>query len=372
MIGKQGNNAAMTDIRSRATPGTSFPAGLPERIDHACAWCGPLMAQRRDWIEPLNPAELDELAQASEPWMHEGADLVKLTQERFVLPTLASRLARVRDELLEGRGFVLLRGVPVAKWGRRRSAVAFYGLGAHLGRALSQNAQGHVLGHVRDVGLSSNDPNVRIYQTRERQTFHTDSADLVGLLCLQTARRGGLSALVSSASLYNELRARRPGLAACLFEPLATDRRGEVPAGAKPYFLIPVFNWFAERLSTIYQRQYIDSAQRFADAPRLSALQIEALESLDALTNDPAMHFTMALEVGDMQFVHNHVLLHDRTAFEDWPEPSRRRHLLRLWLAPPAARPLPPVYAQRYGSVTPGMRGGVPSADGRLRAPLDV
>jgi len=228
-----------------------------------------------------------------------------------------------------------------------------------------------VLGHVRDVGLSSADPNVRIYQTHERQTFHTDSADVVGLLCLQTAKRGGLSALVSSTTLYNELRAHRPELAARLFEPLATDRRGEVPTGAQPYFVIPVFNWFAGRLSAIYQRQYIDSAQRFGSAPRLDAQQIEALDLLDALANDPAQHFTMALEVGDLQFVHNHVLLHDRTAFEDGPEPARRRHLLRLWLAPDGARPLPPVFAQRYGSVTPGARGGVPSADGVLRAPLD-
>lgn len=371
MIGKRDNNATMTDIGRSGQDAPAFPPGLPERIDHACAWHGPAMAARSDWIEALSAAELDELARASDRWMGEGADLTALTREHFALPTLAVRLQRVRDELLEGRGFVLLRGVPVAQWGPRRSAVAFYGLGAHLGRALSQNAQGHVLGHVRDAGLSSSDPNVRIYQTRERQTFHTDSADLVGLLCLQTAQRGGLSALVSSTTLYNELRAQRPELTACLFEPLATDRRGEVPAGAKPYFQIPVFNWFAGRLSAIYQRQYINSAQRFADAPRLSARHVEALDRLDALANDPALHFTMALEVGDMQFVHNHVLLHDRTAFEDGPEPTRRRHLLRLWLAPDAAWPLPPVFAQRYGSVVLGARGGVPSTDGRLRAPLD-
>lgn len=361
----------MNDIGQPLAQAGSFPAGLPVRIEHACAWRGDVMAMRADWIEMLSASDLDELARATEPWMTEGTDLVDLTRERFELPTLSARLRRMRDVLLEGRGFVLLRGLPVAQWGRRRSAAAFYGIGSHLGRALSQNAHGHVLGHVRDAGLSSADPNVRIYQTRERQTFHTDSADLVGLLCLQTAQRGGLSALVSSTTLYNELRARRPELAACLFEPLATDRRGEVPAGAKPYFMIPVFNWFDGRLSVIYQRQYIDSAQRFPDAPRLSALQVEALDAFDALTNDPSFHFTMALEAGDVQFVHNHVLLHDRTAFDDWPEPSRRRHLLRLWLAPAAARPLPPVFAQRYGSVTPGARGGVPSADGRLRAPLD-
>ena len=350
----------------------AFPAGLPARIEGPSAWYGPAMARRTDWIETLSASELAELAVASTPWLSERADWSELSRERFVLPTLAPRLARVQRELLDGRGFVLLRGLPLAHWGRRRSALAFYGLGVHLGRALSQNAQGHLLGHVRDQGLSSTDPNVRIYQTRERQTFHTDSADLVGLLCLQRARRGGASALVSSTTLYNEMRARAPELAACLFEPVATDRRGEVPPGAKPYFEIPVFNWFASRLSVIYQRQYIDSAQRFPDVPRLSAQQRAALDLLDALADDPALHFMMDFEAGDMQFVHNHTLLHDRTAYEDWPERERRRHLLRLWLAPPSARPLPPVFAQRYGNVVAGYRGGVPSADGRLSAGLDL
>jgi alpha-ketoglutarate-dependent taurine dioxygenase len=157
-----------------------------------------------------------------------------------------------------------------------------------------------------------------------------------------------------------------------LFAPLATDRRGEVPAGAKPYFEIPVFNCYGGHLSVIYQRQYIDSAARFADAPRLDAQTVQALDLFDALSNDPALHFTMALQPGDMQFIHNHVLLHDRTAFDDWPQPERRRHLLRLWLAPERGRPLPPVYAQRYGSVVPGQRGGVPSAGGRLQWTLDL
>ncbi|MBT9456955.1 MAG: TauD/TfdA family dioxygenase [Burkholderiaceae bacterium] len=347
----------------------AFPDSLPAQIGGPSAWFGPDMAARSDeWLLHFTETELAEIASAS--LAYSEADIASMRREDFPLPTLGPRLQTVLAELLDGRGFVLLRGLPVQRWSLRQSAVAFYGLGLHLGRARPQNAQGHLLGHVKDLGLSSDDPRVRIYQTHERQTFHTDSSDIVGLLCLQTARSGGQSALVSSVTLYNELRRLRPDLAACLFQPLATDRRGEVPAGGKPFFEIPVFSWRAGMLSAIYQRQYIASAQRFDDAQRLDARTVEALDLFDALGNDPRLNFMMSLERGDLQFVHNHSLLHDRTAFEDWPEPERRRHLLRLWLAPESARPLPPVFAQRYGSLVPGERGGVTMADLELKAPL--
>ena len=328
------------------------------------------MAARSDWIELLDAEDVAEIEAAVALLDAAGADIARIVRADFALPRLASRMQRVLGDVQDGRGFVLLRGLPVQRWSLRQSAIAFFGLGAHLGSARSQNAKGHVLGHVQDLGLSSNDPTVRIYQTDERQTFHTDSCDIVGLLCLQTAQSGGLSALVSSTTIFNEMLRRRPDLVSCLFEPVATDRRGEVPAGQKPYFEIPVFNWFAGRLSAIYQRQYIDSAQRFADAPRITPRLKEALDLFDALANDPAVNFMMEFQRGDVQFVHNHTLLHDRTAFKDWSEPERKRHLLRLWLAPENARPLPAVYAQRYGSVTPGARGGIMLPATQLNAPL--
>jgi hypothetical protein len=213
---------------------------------------------------------------------------------------------------------------------------------------------------------------VRIYQTRERQTFHTDSCDVVGLLCLATAKSGGLSSLVSSTTIFNEMRRRRPDLARVLFAPIETDRRGEVGEADKPYFKIPVFNWHAGLLSTIYQRQYIESARRFSDVRPLTAAQIEALNLLDELANDRQLHLMMELQRGDLQFVHNHTVLHDRTAYEDWPEPARKRYLLRLWLAPPSARPLPAVFAERFGSVVPGDRGGVSSGSTRPAVVLET
>jgi alpha-ketoglutarate-dependent taurine dioxygenase len=142
-------------------------------------------------------------------------------------------------------------------------------------------------------------------------------------------------------------------------QPIETDRRGEVPEGAKPYFTIPVFNYHDGLVSAIYQRQYIESARRFPGVAPLTPMQIEALDLLDQLANDPKLNLTMDLQPGDIQLVHNHTILHDRTAFEDYAEPDRKRHLLRLWLAPAGARKLPEIYKERFGSITPGDRGGV-------------
>jgi hypothetical protein len=336
---------------------------LPPEIAGPSAWYGPAMTQRTDWIHPLTPDEIAELDHNVRRLAETGREPAALTVDEFPLPTLGPKLRRiVADEVLDGRGFVLLRGLPVGDWGQQKSALAFVGLGLHLGNLRPQNARGELLGNVRDEGLSSKDPNVRIYQTRERQNYHTDSADIVGLLCLHPAKSGGLSSLVSTMTIFNEMRRRRPDLARVLFEPIETDRRGEVPPGARPYFQIPVFNWHANLLSAIYHRPYIESARRFPEVPPLTAEQIEALDLFDALSNDPALHFFMEFRAGDVQLVHNHTLLHDRTAFEDWPEAERKRHLLRLWLAPPNARPLPPAFAERYGSVERGNRGGVVAA----------
>lgn len=334
------------------------------------AWYGPDLAGRADeWIAQLSKADVHELEAAAENFMDSGLELGRLRPEQFPLPTLGSRLGTLRNRLIHGIGFSVMRGLPIARYNEVESATIFFGLAAHIGQARSQNAMGHVLGHVRSTGADSRNPAVRIYQTNERQTFHTDSCDVVGLLCLQEARKGGLSLLVSANTVFNEMRKKRPDLLELLLQPIATDRRGEVPEGMLPYLLIPVFNYFESRVTPFYQRQYIDSAQRFEEAPRLTGRHVEALDLFDALCNSPEMHLSMMLERGDMQFVYNHALLHDRTAFADWPEPEKRRHLLRLWLSVPGDRALPEVFASRFGSVEIGNRGGIIVPGSRLCVP---
>ena len=344
----------------------------PAAIDSPAAWRSGDLAPDA-WLHVLAPAEIAEIEQAARRLAARDLDLAAVGPADFPLPRTAPRLRRILlGEVLEGRGFAVLRGLDPRDLSPRERAAAFVGLGAHLGALRPQNAQGHVLGHVKDLGRSPDDPTARLYQTHERQTYHTDSCDVVGLMCLQPARSGGRSSLVSSVAIHNAMRRLAPELALTLFESIETDRRGEAAAGERPFFRIPVFNWHAGRFAGVYQRQYIESARRFSEVPPLTAAQVAALDLLDRLAEDPAFHLELEFLPGDIQLVNNHVLFHDRTAFEDWPQPERRRHLLRLWLAPPEAQALPPVFAERFGSVTPGARGGVRVPRERWTAPLDA
>ena len=335
------------------------------------AWRADAMRERDDWIHVLSEAEIDEIDAAVEAVDTDDRPIAGIGREDFRLPTLGPVLDAIRDELVRGRGFVLIRGLPVDTYSVRRRAIAYWGIGAWLGRAVSQNAMGHLLGHVIDLGRTNDDYRARTYQTRDRQFFHADSCDIVGLLCVRKAKKGGLSAIVSSVTLCNEMLARSPELTAELFRPLHFDRRGEVPEGQPPWYEMPVFNWYEGRLSTHYVRRYIQSIRRLPEVPPLTERQVAAFDLLDEIAEDPRVQLRMDFEPGDMQFLHNPQILHDRTAFEDEVDPAERRHLLRLWLCAPDGRPLPPAYAGRWGSAEIGNRGGIVVKDAIAHVPLE-
>jgi hypothetical protein len=356
-----------------ATMTTSRNVPSRKPVDGPSAWVGTDMRTREaEWSYRLSPVEVTEIEHATRMVRARGLDLAAIRREDFPLPALGPVLDRLRVEVLDGRGFVLLRGMPVEGRPIEESATAYWGVGSYFGTARSQNAKGHLLGHVYDLGqgLSATNPHLRSYATAERQNFHIDRCDVVALLCLRRAKSGGLSAIVSSMTLHNVMAARRPDLLEQLYQPFPVDRRGEVPPGKGPFYNAPVFNEHAGLLSVLYSRLHIGSAQRFPEARRLTDEDFAALDMLADLAADPELRLDMTFMPGDIQFLHNHTILHARSAYEDWPEQERKRHLLRLWLAPPGARALPPVFAECYGRLTVGDRGGIICDGTRLHAPL--
>jgi hypothetical protein len=352
------------------------PRALPRRplVEGPSAWIGAEMRKREtEWTYRLSPAQLDEIDAAVNSVRARGLDLAAVRRDDFPLPTLGPVLDRLHGEVLDGRGFVLLRGMRVEDRPIAESAVAYWGVGTYFGRARSQNSKGHLLGHVYDLGqgLSATNPLLRSYATAEGQKFHIDRCDVVALLCLRRAKSGGLSTIVSSMAVHNVMAARRPDLLERLYQPFPTDRRGEVPEGKGPFYEAPVFNPHDGYLSVLYSRLHIGSSQRFPEARRLTPEDFEALDMLGELAGDPELRLDMDFQPGDIQFLHNHTILHARSAYEDWSDIERKRHLLRLWLCPPDARPLPPVFAEVYGRIAVGDRGGIICPGTRLHAPLE-
>lgn len=343
--------------------------GSVAKISGSQVWRGSDMAKREDeWRVEMSAAEIAELDAAVNAAAARNIDVVDIRKEDFPLPLLSQKLDSLRAEVLSGRGFGLLGGVPVHRYDIRQAAIAYFGIGSHFGEAVSQNAKGHALGHVRNLGFDYSRPLTRGYQTDARLPYHTDASDVVGLLCLQTGKSGGLSSIVSSGALFNEVRARRPDLLSVLMEPFYRDRRDEIPAGKNPWYVIPVFNRHEGRLLTSYVRSTVMKAQRFAEAPRLSDAQIEAMDFLDALAEESALHLRMKFNPGDIQFLNNHFIVHSRTEYEE--DPENPRHLLRLWLACPEGPALPPPYWDFQDPTESGRPNGYLMPGVTLSAPL--
>jgi hypothetical protein len=317
-------------------------------------------------IFPLDDGHIAELDAALASVERKGLAIEAITRADFPLDRLAVLMGEIRRSLMDGLGFVLMRNFPVERYSRRQAVAAYWGLGTYLGSAVMQNALGHMLGHVKDLGYDKNDPNYRNYHTSQDIDFHADKCDIVGLLCLQTAKAGGESRIVSSITVYNEMLKRRPDLVAEMVKPLYRDRRGEVPAGTEPWYTLPMFCFQDGYLSVRGGSLFVKSAQRFAEVPRLSPAQLEALDLLQELSIECSLD--MDFRPGDIQFLHNHVILHARTEYEDWPDEGRKRHLLRLWLNTDSAgsvqgiqRPLTPEFAEAVkGVVIESVRPNVP------------
>ena len=261
-----------------------------------------------------------------------------VVQELFPLPNVSKLLLKIKDDLTNGKGFTLLKGFPVTRWGLERSATAYMGIGTYIGYFVSQNSRGHVLGHVKDLG---DDPTqihrVRIYRTNARQFFHCDDGDVVGLLCIARSLSGGESDIVSAHHVYNVLRRERPDVLETLAEPnWYFDRKGEFSVGQKEWVRAAVFYYWDGKVYSKFDPYFVRSLSRFSDkgiVPPLSAKQEEAIRVLEETSLREALH--MVLEVGDIQFVTNNFMFHARTEYTDYPPPAPRRHLMRLWLSTP-------------------------------------
>ena len=303
-------------------------------------WYPEDLAANDHWIYELSEIEVEEVRAAVASVERRGLDILDIRRADFALPRFDGALSRLYDELLEGRGFFLLRGVPVAEFTDRQAAIAFWGIGMRFGRMLSQNNKGHMLGHVKDFGGDYWAPNVRGYQTNGEMDFHSDQCDYVALLCIHPAKKGGASRIASTVTIYNEMLKSCPELAEELIGNFYLSRHGEIPPGKPPWYKLPVFSFQDGYFSSRGASSHYIKAQELAGVPPFTDAQKQAFDTFVNVVKN--LYFDMDFRPGDIQILHNHVVVHTRTPFEDWLEPDRKRHLMRLWFCDDGGRPLVP------------------------------
>lgn len=333
---------------------------MPTRIASQAAWRGDELFSRADWQVRLDDTAINELKAAVRQVQARSLAAAQLSAEDFSLPTLAPRLAQIQTDLEAGSGICIIRGIPVDSFSADEAALAFCGMAAHLGTAVPQTADGQRLFHVRDEGFAPADPRARGPSSRNRLSFHSDRCDVIAFLCLRQAQRGGDNFVVSAVTLYNEMLQRRPDLVEVLMQPFYYQRHNVDPANKLAYYQQPVFSLYQGHFAAQLLRVLIDRAYQSGEVPPMTDLQREALDALDALAEDPALHVCFRQQPGDMVLLNNLVTLHRRSEFQDHEDPKLKRHLLRLWLAMPNSRSLDPLFAASYGETAAGaVRGGM-------------
>ncbi len=303
--------------------------GVAQEVRDGSVWTAGNFTRPRQWAQPITGTMIDEIKRNVAEVKRRGIDFWKLTPELFPLPSMRGVMAQAMDDLEQGTGFAVLSGFPVDDFDREQTLLAYAGLSSHLGMIVEQTHKGDRIIDVVDIGLPYSEKQ-RGYSSNKLLPFHTDGADVVGLLCLGVAAEGGLSVIVSASTVYNAIRQERPDLLEVLMRGFYHHRRGEQAPGEGPISAerIPVFSFHRGLLHCCYNRNPVMWAQK--EGVVLSPKEIEALDYLDAVTARPQMQVSMDLQVGDIQYLNNYVCFHSRGEYHDGP--NHRRHLLRIWV----------------------------------------
>ncbi|MFT4726182.1 MAG: hypothetical protein ACI9UN_000677 [Granulosicoccus sp.] len=308
------------------------------------------------WLITLSPDEIADIDSVIQESVLSSKPIRELTKDDFGFTSFGQRLLELRADILDGTGFSVLRGLP-GDWSDEKLIRTYWGVGRWLGDPVSQNAQGHLLGHVIDR-RSSPTAGTRIYQTNQAQPFHSDSCDIVGLLCLRKANQGGASYIASSTAIHNKMLSTDIEALQSLYGEFQCDRYGEIPDGKQPSYAVHVFNDVEGKCVCCGMDPDIRSAQRLNTVTALTQKQNDALDRFQTIAQDLAL--SMSLQRGDIQLLNNHVVVHAREQFQDDELLDKRRYLVRLWLSASNGRKLPAFMKERWGNIEVGsLRGGI-------------
>lgn len=317
------------------------------------------MRHTQEWVLDWSPEAIAELETAATGLASAGKAVPRFTRHDFPLPRMAGFLESARREVTTGRGFVLLRGLPVHKYDDAMVRNIFWGMGLHWGTPVTQNVAGDPIAVITDKGFDANQPGVKPSMTKAEQRPHSDPSGVAALLCIRGAKAGGVSRIASSMAIYNRLLEERPEDLECLYRGFHHDLRGdetpEAPFGCTPV-PIPVYRYYQGLLSCVFNASSVRQALRRMNRT-IPDKHLAMLDRIVELAHGDEFRLDMTFQPGDIQLLNNHTVLHWRTGFEDWPEPERKRRLYRLWIDRPGERPVDPEMHRGY--IT-GSKAGLP------------
>ena len=311
-----------------------------QKITGKSVWKGSDFDQDGSWLHHFDETHIAAFDQLLVELSERSISFPDIVTTDISMGIVGEMLDQISAELEYGRGFALLRGLPVNRYSEAELNTLFYAIGLHMGQPVYQNPKGDLLGKVMNVGdLTKKD--TRVYETNRYLPYHTDPSDVVGLLCVRKAKTGGMSSLVSAPAIYNAVLDRQPELLGVFYRPFCYAHLGEDK-------MSPIFSFHDGKLSCRYLRQYIELGYDQMGIP-LSRIEKEALDLFDEIMMSPDMRIDMMMEPGDIQFANNYTVLHSRTSFEDYDDLDLRRKKLRLWLKMENARTLAPDFPGRNG-----------------------
>ena len=332
-----------------------------EKVDDKSVWLGANIQDSPQWIHKFSSEEVKELGRALETYESRCNELHEMNKSNFPLSKVAAAIDQMLNEIEEGLGLYLFRGLNTQIFTKDQLRAIFWGIGLYCGTAVSQSKKGDVLGDVRNIGTPHDGPNFRGYTSNGELTYHCDAADVTALFCLHPAKNGGLSRIVSLSSVHNQIKEERPDLLEVLYNPYYWGRQGNEMPNQSPYYTQPIFSNWNKNFAGRYTRTHIKTAELGNVTPKLTPTQEEALNLIDSICKREEFQLTMMFEPGDIQFLNNFVTLHTRTEFEDYADPMMKRHLLRLWFSPKNNRELSPGFRPFFREIKSGsVRGGFP------------
>jgi len=256
------------------------------------AWKGADMTKDDSWIYRLNAREAAEIESAFARASSTGKRHDDITPRDFPLEAFGRLVKAMRDQIEDGRGVTLLKGLPIGGKTVEQVELLYAGISSHIGTSVAQDTEGTLIGRVEDRGNNYQDIKVRGTNTNAQLTPHCDSADILSLLCVRQAKTGGKNTLASSMAIYNEILRQHEEFLGPLYNGFQYNIRGNGPPERYRDITahrVPVYSYYRGKLSCRFNQKAILTSEQLPGVEPLTQVEKDAVNEMARLSMLPAL-----------------------------------------------------------------------------------